>query len=127
MCVNLFFAARSLFLLAELAEHQVSREEGTKDMVTGSRLEHICLPAVHMFTPDPSQVTVWVAPSLFPSHYLHPTPSTNGFLSYCRGNSSATDQISYCSNAQRLTSITHATKLARAELPQTLKIGQIQT
>lgn len=46
----------------------MSREEGTKDMVTGS--EHICLPAVHMFTPDPRPVTVWVAPTLLALHYI---------------------------------------------------------
>ena len=79
MCVNFFFlAANSLFLIealvasaAELAEHQVSGEEGTKDMVTGSRLStSVC----QLCMCDPSQVTVWVAPSLSPSQYLHPTP-----------------------------------------------------
>lgn len=36
--------------------------------------ENICLPAVRVFTPDPSQVTVWVALSLSPSHYCHYPP-----------------------------------------------------
>ena len=34
--------------------------------------EHICPPAAHVFTPDPSQVTVWVALSLLPLHYPPP-------------------------------------------------------
>lgn len=58
--------------------------------------EHICLAAVHVFTPDLSQVTVWVAPSPSPSHY-RPTPTRNptekGFPPYCRGNSSAPAQV----------------------------------
>lgn len=42
--------------------------------------EHICLPAVHVFTPDPSQVTVWVALSLSTSRYLRPPPPSKVFL-----------------------------------------------
>lgn len=98
-------------------------------MVTGSGLEHICPPAVHMFTPDPSQVTVWVAPALFPSYYLRPTPllpsslhpSPKGFPSYCRGNAAA--QLNRCSRARPShLNHAHATGQARAaELPQTPK------
>lgn len=57
-----------MFSFAELAGHQV---------VTGS--EHICLPAVHVFTPDPSQVTVWVTP---PFTLPPPTPLPKMFPSY---------------------------------------------
>lgn len=42
--------------------------------------EHICLPAALVFTPDPSQVTVWVALSLSTSCYLCPPPLPKVFL-----------------------------------------------
>lgn len=67
--------------------------------------ENICLPAVRVFTPDPSQVTVWVALSLSPSHYCH-YPPTPPLPSYCRGNSSAPAQ-SYCSTSEHLAPVTH--------------------
>lgn len=60
----LHVAAYSLLPLAELDEHQVRGRNQRHGHWRSS--EHICPPAVHMFTPDPSRVTVWVAPSLFP-------------------------------------------------------------
>lgn len=87
--------------------------------------EHICPPAVHMFTPDPSQVTVWVAPSLFPSRYLHPPPLSQRFSFLL---SRKPTQRSYCIRQCWAPHLNHAhtTEQAQAEIPQTLKIGQIQ-
>lgn len=100
-----FFAAYSLFLLAELDEHQVSREEGTKDMVTGSRLSTsarqlcICLHLTPAKSPSGS----------LPHSSLHVTsthpPSPKGFPSYCRGNQ--LKGATAFGSAERLTSITH--------------------
>lgn len=74
MCVIFFLC--SLLFVSPCWISCTSGERGGRNQRHGHWLlsEHICLPAVHMFTPDPGQVTVWVAPSLFPSRYLHPPP-----------------------------------------------------
>lgn len=53
--------AQPLFLLPGLDEHQVRG----RNLRRGRSLSsvHICRPAVHMFTPDPSPADVWAAPA----------------------------------------------------------------
>lgn len=109
VCTQFYFffssAAYSLFLLAELDEHQVSGEEGTKDMVTGSRLStsarQLCI-CLHL-TPAKSPSGSLPHSSLHVTS-IHP-PSPKGFPSYCRGN--RLKGATACSSAERLTSITH--------------------
>lgn len=79
--ILLFFFLRCLLFVSARWIRWTSGERRGRNQRHGHWLtsEHICPPAVHMFTPDPSQVTVWVAPSLFPSRYLHTHPLSQRF------------------------------------------------
>lgn len=74
--------AQPLFLLPGLDEHQVRGRNLRRGRSLSS--EHICRPAAHMFTPDPSPVDVWAAParsSLYIAFLApaSPTPTSKRF------------------------------------------------
>lgn len=116
-----------LSLVAELDECQVRGRNQRHGHWCSS--EHICPPAVHMFTPDPSRVTVWVAPSPFPLRCYqlsHPTPQKKKkerkrfpFLLSRKFLSPSSNEPLHAAVFQRVISIMHVQpRRPRAELPQ---------
>lgn len=84
---------------------------------------HICLPAVHVFTPDPSQVTGWVAASLSPSHHPPLLPKRFSFLPTLEEKASTPgshELLQQCS-----ITLTPPSRLGPSHR-RTLKIGNIQ-
>lgn len=89
---------QALFLLPGLDEHQVRG----RNLRRGGSLssEHICRPAVHMFTPDPSRVDVWAAPARSSLYIASirpnpPTPKRVSFLLSRKSSPAPQPQMSH--------------------------------
>lgn len=101
VCTQFYFFNLTL-CFSKLKQMNIRWEEGTKDMVTGSRLStsvrQLCT-CLHL-TPAKSPSGLLPRSSLYITPLRPPTPhlflSQKVFPSYCRGNSSAPAQMSHC-------------------------------
>lgn len=119
---------QALFLLPGLDEHQVRG----RNLRGGRSLssEHICRPAVHMFTPDPSRVDVWAAPARSSLYIASirpnpPTPKRVSFLLSRKSSPAPQPQMSHrvaaaAAAAAALCVSPRPRKNQRAELLRTL-------